>query len=151
MEDVFRTKKKVISMATNKEKLMGVIGIIVAVTATILLTPDEFDNAYVCPLTNESGVFWGGLSGSQERGYPLEGTRKGYEDCDAGVRGTESYVRSKWVPINEWLELHGLSKNQYLISPEPSDTPQKYDCSHIKDFMRECVEKRTNVCMGRDC
>lgn len=67
----------------------------------------SLEDAYVCPLTGDAYFFYGGLSGSEQRGYPTEGSRVGYKDCRQGS------VREKWEQLVPYAKANGL--NPYVV------------------------------------
>lgn len=99
------------------------------------LTQEQFNNAYVCSMTEEAKWCYGGLSGSEERCYPTEGTRKGYKDC-VDVIGT----RGPWIPLIQYAADNDMQPEDFFFTEEtPVDisvpTTQgrlRYDCSTEK-------------------
>jgi len=75
---------------------------------------NELGNYYVCPADMNLQEF-NRLSGSQERGYPYEGTTKGYIDCE--VDG----AREKWIKLSVYAEQKGIDPYDLIIQ-EPEQT-----------------------------
>ena len=95
----------------------GIIGLLVLLAGfggAMMLSQEEYDNAYVCPLTDEWGVFYGGLSSSGQRAYPLEGTTKGYKDCKLDDS------RAEWIKLSVYAESLRLSAEDFINTHEES-------------------------------
>lgn len=91
----------------ENQKTMGtaVIALLVSIAGfggNIFLDEGQLDNAYFCEITGEVGIFAGGLSGSEERGYPNIDDRKGYKDCKNGD------TRDKWITLIDYAESVGI-------------------------------------------
>lgn len=137
---------------TEQKEMKKSTGILIAMILASLglsgqsLTQDQFDNAYVCELwedTENTYFFKGGLSGTEFRGYPNELNRKGYKDCKLGDE------RLEWIKLSKYAESNGIDpmnllmqQKDIIINPsesEISDTPYirfgktkaiSYDCDN---------------------
>lgn len=92
----------------NELARYGIIGLFFALVgsgSTLLLDQGELQHAYVCDMTQEVGIFYGGISGTQYTGYPNELDRKSPTYC----KHPESGVKGKWIPCEEYASAHGKS------------------------------------------
>lgn len=113
--------------------IIGILSLLVVFGGAMYLTQDEFDNAYVCDLTEEVGIFYGGISNSGLTGYPHAENRTEYKRCKKdGINGD-------WIPLSIYLEEQGISFNDLLEKKIISNPPApaegiKWECSP-----KECV------------
>lgn len=81
------------------------------------MTQEQFENAYYCELTEQVGIFAGGLSGTGTRGYPNVDNRKGYKDCYDGSD------RKPWIPLKEHAEKMGIDPMSFIINSNKQPSP----------------------------
>ena len=120
----------------GKEKaiagLIGVILLLAGFGGNALLTEDEFQNAYVCSVTEEIGIFAGGISGTSYTGYPNIEDRTGPVRCKT-VDGTKGI----WIRLEEYAKSKGIDPLSFLIQSKsetsdninPSREGIQYSCS----------------------
>lgn len=88
--------------------LTGIIGLLCILAGGFggsqLLTENELNNAYVCTVTEEVGIFWGGISGTMYRGYPNIENYKGYKDCK-----NEQSVKGVWIDLTTYARDNGIN------------------------------------------
>ena len=116
-----------------ENKTIGIIALISSLAlfgGTLYLTEDQLKTAYYCELTKEVGVFPGGLSSTEVRGYPTENTTKGYKDCKSKWVKLETYAKSKGVdPLS-------LIVKETIINNEANTIAGKsYICDNVN-----CIE-----------
>ena len=132
------------------KKLLGVIGsvlLLLGFGGSLVLTPDEFDNAYVCDVTSEWGVFYGGLSGTSYRAYPNVEDRKGYKDCK-----TSSGVKGVWFHLKEYASDLGIDPLSFIASKK--ETPPEANLI-IGEVIKQVVGCGDTWCItspdGKNC
>jgi len=124
-------KKNVLMAAIAAALLIAGVGL-----DRTLLTENEFENAYICSVTEEVRIFYGGISGTAYTGYPNEGTRVGQKRCidEGGARGT-------WISLTEYAEQNGLNPLDFIVQEEGKELPgtdqtaTRYSCG-----VEECIE-----------
>lgn len=83
---------------------------------------NELSNYYVCPLDLDVQEF-DRLSSTEQRGYPYEGSTKGYKDCKTDVE------RNKWQKLSIYAKENGIDPYSLIITKEevliPSNTQAK--------------------------
>ena len=89
-------KKK--TKKNRKPWLLGSLALVVAAIAagTIVLTDDQKQSLYYCSVSDQVGVFGGGLSGDGYYGYPLGNSTSIKERCynvSSKQKGTWSKLR----------------------------------------------------------
>ena len=96
-----------------------------------LFTPEEFEHAYVCSITEEVGLFYGGISGTGLTGYPNQDSRAGRKLCK-DMDGTKGV----WIPLIEYAEQNGLNPLDFIIQegaektlPDWPGGTTHYECS----------------------
>lgn len=108
-------------MATTTEKTMGgIVGLVLLLAGfggSQLLTPEQLDRAYVCPLTEELG-FFDKLSGSGKTGYYTVDGLEESESCRSG------YDFASWVKLSEYAKQEGISVEEFLRSQESSGSSE---------------------------
>lgn len=105
--------------------LIGALLVLAGVGGTIVLTPDQFDNTYICGLTEEVGVF-DRLSGTEARAYPTSGTTKGYKDCKTSTE------RGKWVKLEVYAKSKGLDPMSFIVGQEdPKKFPEDVNYEQV--------------------
>ncbi len=102
--------------------MLSIIMLSIGGTTGTLLTQDQFDNTYYCKLTEEYKLFNGGLSGTQQRGYPNEDNRKGYKDCRLGD------IRDKWIPLEDYAEEIGVDPLSLIMGKIKPSIKKTYQC-----------------------
>lgn len=114
---------------------LGIIGILSVIIGSIFLSSDEFANSYVCSITEEVGVFYGGISSTGYTAYPNKENRKGYERCgDLSNKGT-------WVKLEDYAKQKGLDPLSFLVNQKS----EKNSISSGKEWLcspEKCVEKK---------
>ena len=122
----------------GKEKtiagLIGAILILAGFGGNALLTDDEFKNAYVCDITEELGIFAGGISGTAYTGYPNVDNRKSPTYCKSNE------VKGKWIQLDTYAKSKGVDPLTFLIKskkieqliPAPERLGTQYICSPDK-------------------
>ena len=106
-------------MQTNEKILAGIIGTVLVIAGfggNQLLTQDQLDRAYVCPLTEELG-FFDRLSDSGKTGYWTIDGNKESKQCRTG-NTYESYVS-----LSEYADSKGVSVEEFL-SGNSYETPE---------------------------
>lgn len=116
--------------------IIGAILVLAGMGGNIVLTPSQFDNTYICPLTDEVGVF-DRLSGSSERAYPLADTTKGYKDCKTDVG------REPWIKLEVYAKDKGLDPMSFIVG-------QKQAEKDLEDVDYEQVGKQW-ICSVNGC
>ncbi len=99
------------------------VGVIVVVVALLgfggaeVLTSGELADAYICPLTQNVGIFPEGLSDSGKTGYyiDLSGARQ-------GVSCREGRVYEPWILLIDYAKSQGVSIADLLNSPIDQNT-----------------------------
>jgi len=123
----------------NKEKIItGIVGLILIVSGfggSQLLTEDQLENAYYCPITQEVGVF-DRLSSSMKTGY--------YIDVELVEQSTACRIGrtyEAWVPLKEYAKSQGIDPLSLIVADEgfPQATGiarggTQYECNS-----KECV------------
>ena len=100
-------------MATTNEKIVyGVIGLVLLLAGgfggSLLLSPDEFANAYVCSSTEKVGIF--------ER---LSSTAKtGYYTNELGEAKSSPCRDGTWIKLKAYAESKGIDPNALLEKSE---------------------------------
>ena len=104
-------------MATTTEKTIAGVLILLSSLAgfggTRLLTEEQLDRAYVCPLNEDLG-FFDRLSDSLKTGYWNTDTGEESQACRVG-NSWESYV-----PLKEYANSNGISIEEFLMKKQPS-------------------------------
>lgn len=122
-------------MVDNKVKLgvIGLISLLLGFGGSVLLTPIEFQNAYICNAT-KIGIFYGGISSTGATGYPYQkGNATGSFKC-----------ATKWVPLKQYTDMMGIdpytliqqSQPKQIIPPQSQSKGKQYICNN-----EGCVEK----------
>ena len=91
----------------------GVIGLFLVLLGsggTLYLDAGELEHAYVCDVTGQVGVFYGGISGTKYTGYPNELDRKSPVRCKDPI--TE--VQGDWETCTEYAKARGVSCVEYI-------------------------------------
>lgn len=94
-------------------KLLGIIGTVLVLLGfggSRVLTSDEFENSYVCDVTEEIGIFYGGISGTSYTAYPYKENRTDYERCS-----TIGGVRGKWISLRKYAATKGIDPMSFLV------------------------------------
>lgn len=111
---------QLIKMETKNKILTGFIGFVLVLAGfggNMLLTPDQFENAYVCDLTEEVGIFLGGISGTAYSGYPNLEDRKGSIKC-----GTTDN-KGKWISLVDYAKEEGIDPLNFIIKSVEENKP----------------------------
>ena len=120
----------------GKEKaiagLIGAILLLAGFGGNALLTDNEFQNAYVCSVTEELGIFAGGISGTAYTGYPHIEDRTGPVRCK-----TSDGMKGIWIGLEEYAKSKGIDPLSFLIQSEtetsgntnPTRDGIQYSCS----------------------
>jgi len=80
-------------------KTVGIIGILALLAGfggSLLLTPTQQENTYVCTSTEQIGIFYGGISSTGLTAYPYVENRSNSVRCTNG----------KWVKLSEYAKNH---------------------------------------------
>lgn len=126
----------------KKTTVKGIIGLLLVLGGLgggIFLTEDQFNNAYVCPLNENVGVFHR-LSASEKTGYYYD-----TEGIEKRIACKEGRTYQPWESLKEYAENKGINPLSFLIqntpeqetpeqeTPEPPDIPpaegKKWICS----------------------
>jgi len=103
-----------------------IVSMLIGFGGNELLTEKQIQNTYICPLTEEVGVF-DRLSGSEKTGYSLvNGIEEGFP-CRIG-RDYEP-----WIPLLEYAESQGVDISELI----QKDTIKK-DTSMVKCKQSGC-------------
>ena len=108
--------------------MRGIIGILSALLAfggTLILTQDQFDNAYVCSSNEKVGIFYGGISSTGLTGYPYKENRTSPTSCTNG----------KWESLKSYAEKKGLKPEDFMQKAVQTAPTSKYACN-----IQWCVE-----------
>lgn len=121
--------------ATKSAITLAIIALLGTVYTTVDgLTDQQIDSAlvdaFICPATNEAHYFYGGLSGSKQRGYPNLGSRAGYKDCKYS-----NGDREEWEPILDYARANGL--NPYTLLSSEEDLPPT---NRIYGEQKKCIK-----------
>jgi len=90
------------------DKLTGILMLLTLLAGyggSLILTPEQQNNAYYCEATNQIGIFYGGLSGTRLTAYPYKENKTGYVRCSS-----------------LWINFTGITP------PTPSSPSLKYRC-----------------------
>lgn len=89
--------------------IVGVFAMLIGVGGTVLLTQDQFDKTYVCPLNEQVAVF-SRLSPSLKTGYYTlsDGTEQAVS-CRLG----QTYV--SWVKLVDYAKSKGFDPNSFIV------------------------------------
>lgn len=90
--------------------LIGAILLLAGFGGNALLTENEYQNAFVCSVTEELGVFAGGISGTGYTGYPNVEDRTEPVRCKTGD-GTKGV----WIDLETYAESKGVDPLIFLI------------------------------------
>ena len=103
----------------GKTIAVGVVALLLLVagtwTVSELLEPEQFEHAYVCDVTDELGVFLGGVSGTKYTGYPHAEDRTDYVRCKSGD------VKGLWIKLDKYCDDNGLDPMTFMIQNQPSE------------------------------
>ena len=118
----------------GKEKIIsGLVGLVLLLAGfggNGLLTDNEFQNAYVCSVTEELGVFAGGISGTAYTGYPHIEDRTEPVRCKASDE-----TKGIWIDLETYAKSKGVDPLSFLIQSDisintnPSREGIQYKCS----------------------
>lgn len=107
-------------MVDTKQTIVGIIGAIFVMIAGFggneLISEDQYAHAYVCDVTEDVGFFYGGLSSTEYRAYPLEESTKGYKDCK-----NADGVKGKWISLEKYAKDKGINPMQFLVGATPEE------------------------------
>ena len=109
----------------NEAAKLGVVGFLALLAGfggSVSLSSDELAHAYVCDVTQEWGIFPGGLSGTSYSAYPQKGSRSEAEYCRnvEGEKGT-------WQPLKEYADAQGISLEE-TMSASNCNTGNEWYC-----------------------
>ncbi len=111
--------------------IVGTLFILAAFGGGMYLSDSELQNAYVCSITEEWGVFNGGISSTGITAYPFKENRTQAKQCSGG----------KWVKLTTYADGKGITVNEFL-QPKPQPiiinqevSGKKWVCNNI-----HCVE-----------
>ena len=117
--------------------LLGLIGsvlVLLGFGGSQALTSDEFENAYVCDVTLEWGVFYGGISGTEYRAYPNTEDTKGYKDCK-----TSDGIKGIWIPLRKYASMNEIDPLHFLASNEEKALPPPEEKIPIGEIVKQVV------------
>ncbi len=112
-----------VSMADNTRT--GIIGLFLALIVgagvgtggTLYLAPNELSYAYVCNVSTEVGIFYGGISSTAYTAYPYAENRTGQKTC---IKGT---IKGVWQPCSSYASARNVTCAT-LIQPSPEPTTE---------------------------
>jgi len=90
----------------------GIIGLLLVLAGfggNIVLYPDEFTNAYVCPITENVGIFHR-ISSTGKTGY--------YNDTfgvEKSIACRSGNTYASWVSLDSYLTERGLNKKDFIV------------------------------------
>jgi len=96
-----------------KVGVVGLVALLLGFGGSLMLSVDELDMAYYCTVTEEYGVFAGGISGTAYTAYPFSDSRRGYERCVDG-----DGLKGRWVPLREEALRRGVDLDELITSLE---------------------------------
>ncbi len=114
----------------NSKTLLGLIGTVLLLAGfggSQLLNEDQLKDAYVCSVTEDYGIFLGGVSGTKYTAYPYTENRTHSERCKDSIGnrgvwiGIESYAESKGVDPIELIFINQKEENQYTYEVSEGD------------------------------
>ena len=76
-----------------------------------MLTEDQFENTFVCTVTEEYGIFYGGISKSGLTAYPFSENRTKYTRCAGG----------EWITLKEYAKLHNIDPSEIIIKEQKEE------------------------------
>lgn len=85
--------------------IIGVLSLLSIFGGTLYLSESELDNTYICTINNNTGIFYGGISGTGLTAYPYKENRTDYERCYGG----------EWIKLETYIEEFGSIGNQIII------------------------------------
>ncbi len=109
MEEIINGKNITIGVLLILSALAGMGG-------SILLEPEQYENAYLCDVTEKVGVFLGGISGTAYTGYPHAEDRTDPARCNVEYDG--QVHKGKWVDLKEYAEEQGVDPLTFLAGQE---------------------------------
>lgn len=127
------------ALDTKDKVYVGIFGLVVLLAGfggTLLLTPNQLDNAYVCT-TNEKVAIFDRLSSTSKTGY--------YTDLATKEVKSNACTNGVWVKLTKYAEQKGVDVNTFLdknlepekIIPSARSGAKSYSCD-----VSGCIEKR---------
>ncbi len=108
----------------GKSITIGVIMLLAVALSPVgineLLEPEQYENAYYCDVTDEIGVFLGGISETTGlSGYPHADNRKDVAYCknEAGFKG-------QWEDLVDYAESQGIDPLSLIVKPQVIPVPE---------------------------
>ena len=100
----------------NKEKMIsGIVGLILIIAGfggSQLLTAEQLDNAYFCPLNEQVAVF-DRLSSSLKTGYYFDA-----ENIEQKVACRTGRTYQAWIPLKEYAATQGIDPLSLIVATE---------------------------------
>jgi hypothetical protein len=97
-------------MDKQKIGLIGLVTILLAFGGTVLLTPLEFESAYICAPTNQLAIF-SRLSSTGKTGYYMDGNIEKSLLCKSGTTSLA------WTKLSVYAADNNLEVNDILVQP----------------------------------
>jgi len=85
--------------------IIGAVCLLLGFGGNMALTDTQMDNAYICPLNNQVGVF-DRVSASMKTGYYLDNT-----GIEKRVACREGRTYAAWIPLTTYAESKGVTFN----------------------------------------
>ena len=100
----------------TKTGLIGAITLLLVFGGVLYFSPEQLDNAYICDLTEEIGIFYGGISKTGLTAYPYEENRTNYVRCKKdGVKGV-------WIPLKEYAKENEINESDLIKNDTINNT-----------------------------
>ena len=97
--------------------LVGIMLILGGFGGGLFFDENEFNNAYVCPLNEQVGIFHR-LSASEKTGYYFDET-----DTEKRIACREGRTYEPWIPLKQYAIDKGIDPLSFLIQNE-QETPE---------------------------
>lgn len=118
---------------TNKllAGLIGILTLLAGLGGGVKLSEDDFDRAYVCPLTEQVAVL-DRLSSTGKTGYYKEDNIEKQLQCRSGT------IFDAWIPLKQYAEMKNINPVDLIrLSGMPSG--KIWECD-----LNDCVLKENN-------
>jgi len=115
----------------NKKQItqgtVGVVALLATMMGTMVFTPEQLDSAYYCTLSEEVGIFYGGISGTGLTGYPY------LENRTKSVKCKIDTTKGIWIKLTDYLSENEISIDTFLNTQrevvQTVNTGKKYICT----------------------
>ena len=99
---------------------IGILSLLAGLGGGIQLSEDDFDNVYICPLTNDVRLFQK-ISENEQIGFYMEDEEEKSLECRKGN------IYDSWVPLKTYIQMTNMSALDLIkMSGRPSG--KKWEC-----------------------